>query len=92
MFFCEKFDKNENNQCKTCQAIKSLLPNNEEVLLTINKIVVNDNEIYETTAIADHFDNCFANVGNKLAQTHVDQDKQLFLKFLSKRSPTSIFW
>ena len=63
MFFGEKFDKNKNNNpCKTWQTIKPLLPNNKEALPTINKIVMEDNEICEAIAIADHFYNYFANV------------------------------
>ena len=53
--------------------------------------MVDDNEICETTAIADHFNNYFADVGNKLTQTYAGQDEQLFFKFLSKRSPNFIF-
>ena len=44
-----------------------------------------------TTAIADHFNNYFANVDNKLAQTCADQDEQLLLKFLSKRFQNPYF-
>ena len=84
MFFGKKFDKSKNNPRIIWQTIKSLLPNNKGALFTINKIVVNNNEICKTTAIADHFNNYFANVGNKLAQTYADQDEQLFVKFLHK--------
>ena len=52
---------------------------------------MDDNKIYKTTAIACHFNNYFAYVGNKLAQIYADQDEKLFLKFLGKRSPNSIF-
>ena len=58
---------------------------------TINKFVVDDNEICETTAIADYFNSYFANVVTMLAQTYADQDEKLFLKFPSKRSSNFIF-
>ena len=70
MFLGKKLDKN--NPRKTWQTIKSHLPNNKEALLTINKIVVDVNEICEITTIVDHSNNCFANVGNMLAQTYAD--------------------
>ena len=65
--------------------------NNKEALPIINESILDNNGIYDTTAIANHLNNYFANVDNKLAQTYAEQDEQLFLKFLSKQFSNSIF-
>lgn len=90
-FFGKEFDKHKTNPRKTWQTIKSLLPKSNENIPAISKIVVDDNEIYDTTEIAEKFNTHFTNVGKNLAQTFTDQNEIAYSNFLCKRMPNSIF-
>ena len=79
MLFSEKLDKNKNNPHKTWKTIKSLLHINKESFSTINKIVVDDNEISETTSLQLLIILLITLLmlisSYQLAQTYADQDK-----------------
>jgi len=53
--------------------------------------VVDGVEINDLANIAEHFNTYFANIGHCLAQKYSDHDSKVFLKFLRKRTPESIF-
>ena len=92
-YYQQEFNINRNNPRKTWELINSALPGNQpsKTKTKVDRLIIDDEEITVSSAIAEKFNQHFASIGKNLADKIQNNDNNKFSKYLSQRSSSSMY-